>query len=127
MQKEITILVKMLNGSLKALPKFMHQTIIQYQCQQVVMGVLFLAFGVVCIYCGYRLLKKRTELQMIDAKRDYAHKIKVDLDDFWGFGIYPLGIALLGLTCFCVYQGITHIGNAISPITSLIFQLKGLQ
>lgn len=120
MDKEIRTLLKMLNGSLKKMPNFLHQTIIQYQWQQAVEGILYFAaaivLGIIVIKAGLFVYRRVTS-------EDYR-----SYDDNWFLGIM-LPWLIVGGTVVIVFAcdaGIESIGNAISPVTSLITQLHSL-
>lgn len=114
MEKEISILLKMLNGTLSKAPAFLRHTIVQYQWQQSIEGLMYL-IGAVII--GIIVLK--TVRFIIQRTNDKDYKV---LDDSFFF-VFCLPMILCGLVmcaAYCFKTGINDIGHAISPVTSLI-------
>lgn len=120
MEKEITILLKMLNGTLKKAPAFLHQTIVQYQWQQAIEGLLYLAGAIVIgmlAYKSIRFLAKRSSAEGYD-----------NLDDsFFFLFFFPIIILfMIAISAATLKLGVDHVGNAISPVTSLIQTLHAI-
>lgn len=127
MHKELTTLLKMLNGSLQAAPAFLQKVIVQYQWQHVFYGGAMFISAIALFVVAYKLLAKREELlkpliEQHDGDRGSAEPY---LDGFWDVGAIIISLAAIATGLILFAFAIRNVGIAISPITSLISVLTG--
>ena len=124
MHKELTTLLKLLNGNLEKAPAFLQKVIIQYQRAQLVEAILAFVLGIACLFIAYKLLKMRNARQ--DNNTEYYNEWnweRSQLDAMWG-SVIPwvcIGLVVFAIIMFvcCIYG----IGDYISPVTSIIGSL----
>lgn len=127
MHKELTTLLKMLNGSLQAAPAFLQKVIVQYQLQHAFYGGAMFVCAIVLFVVAYKLLAKREELlkPLIEQHGGDRDRATLYLDGFWDVGAVLICLLAAGAGFVFVIAAVYNIGIAISPITSLISVLTG--
>lgn len=124
MHKELTILLKLLNGNMEKAPAFLQKVIVQYQWQHAFYGAACLVIAIALFVIAYKIMAKR-KAKINDLIPEYGtpEKAAFYLDDLWGFGVvlFTVFAVLAGVILLCCF--VYNFGCTISPITSITHSL----
>ena len=124
MQKELTTLLKLLNGNLEKAPAFLQKVVIQYQWQHAFYGAACLCLAIFCVVVIRKLMAHRQEA-FNQAKQEHPNEryLSLYVNDFDDFGMIVPTAILAFASLLLIILAIIFFGEAISPITSIVHSL----
>lgn len=121
MHKELTTLLKLLNGNLEQAPAFLQKVVIQYQWQHAFYGATCLCLAILCVVVIRKLIAHRQEA-FKQARKEHPNEscLSLYVDNFDDFEMIMPSVILAIASLVLIILAVIFFGEAISPITSII-------